>query len=81
MSQSSSQGAPSGPGRKGRKKALLIAVRRVKGIKAQLRQAHDDARELRELLISQFFSLYAEPCNLTYMLQTSLSMALLKMTS
>ncbi|KAJ8586397.1 hypothetical protein M405DRAFT_823459 [Rhizopogon salebrosus TDB-379] len=46
----SSQGAPC----KGRKKALLIAVRKVKGIDVALPRAHYDAQELKELLINQY---------------------------
>jgi hypothetical protein len=47
----SSQGAPC----KGRKKALLIAVRKVKGIDVALPRTHYDAQELKELLIGLFF--------------------------
>ncbi|KAJ8580299.1 hypothetical protein M405DRAFT_938802 [Rhizopogon salebrosus TDB-379] len=48
---SSSQDAPR---RKPRKKALLIAVRKVKGIKVALPRTHHDAQELKELLINQY---------------------------
>jgi hypothetical protein len=41
--------------RKPRKKALLIAVRKVIGINVALPRTHHDAQELKELLISQFF--------------------------
>ncbi|KAG2154244.1 peptidase C14, caspase domain-containing protein [Suillus bovinus] len=49
---SSSQGVSES--RKGRKKALLIAVRYVKGIKIPLPRTHYDVQELKELLISQY---------------------------
>ncbi|KAG1729145.1 peptidase C14, caspase domain-containing protein [Suillus lakei] len=39
---------------KGRKKALLIAVRNVKGVKISLPRPHYDAQELKELLINQY---------------------------
>lgn len=45
---------------KGKKKALLIAVRKVKGIDVSLSRTHFDAQDLKELLISQFFPWYAE---------------------
>ncbi|KAJ8586354.1 hypothetical protein M405DRAFT_883348 [Rhizopogon salebrosus TDB-379] len=40
--------------RKGRKKALLIAVRKVKEIDVPLPRTHYDIRELKELLINQY---------------------------
>jgi hypothetical protein len=54
--------------RKGRKKALLIAVRKVKEIDVPLPRTHYDIRELKELLISEFFLLYADTCGLTHTL-------------
>ncbi|KAG1753599.1 caspase domain-containing protein [Suillus paluster] len=39
---------------KGRKKALLIAVRNVVGIEVSLPRTHYDAQELKELLIDQY---------------------------
>ncbi|OAX31277.1 hypothetical protein K503DRAFT_777738 [Rhizopogon vinicolor AM-OR11-026] len=39
---------------KGKKKALLIAVRKVEGIDVPLPQTHYDAEELKKLLIDQY---------------------------
>lgn len=43
-----------GISRKGRKKALLIAVRYVRGIETPLPRTHYDVQELKELLINQY---------------------------
>jgi hypothetical protein len=53
---------------KGRKKALLIAVRKVREIDVPLPRTHYDIQELKELLISEFFPLYVETCGLTHAL-------------
>lgn len=45
---------------KGKKKALLIGVRNVRGIDVSLSRTHYDAQDLKELLISQFFPWHAE---------------------
>lgn len=50
MSESLSQGVS----RKGRKKALLIAVRHVMGINHSLPHTHSDVQEFKELLINQY---------------------------
>jgi len=57
-----------GASRKGKKKALLIAVKHVKGIDDSIPQANRDAQELKGFLISQSFLLYPQSCNPTYTL-------------
>lgn len=47
--------------RKGRKKALLIAVRYVRGIEIGLPRTHYDVQEFKDLLISSFFSSCVDP--------------------
>lgn len=51
--------------RKGKKKALLIAVRYVRGIDVGLPRTHYDVQEFKELLISSFFSSCMDPYILT----------------
>jgi hypothetical protein len=67
-----------GISRKGRKKALLIAVRYVRGIEIPLPRTHYDVQEFKELLMSSFFSSCVEPYILT-LLQTSMTTPKMKL--